>query len=253
MRDRRFWPVILILMLISGVVSAEPQQQTSDLLATLTGRANLRTGPGTDWILVGTYDAGTPIRLDGRAPGGGWVRGIVPDGKVGWMLDTGLSITPEQAASLRPIWVEEPFTLPAPEGGPVPNNAPAPPPENAPEQAPAAPQPVVIEGGIATTTAARVNMRSNPGQSVIKTVDYNVPIVANGRNAESDWVRGALADGTVGWIYFTYLALPPGDIAKLPVVEGGAVVAAALEAAAAPESAAAPAAPLVNYALFIGL
>lgn len=235
--------VLLIFALVSGAVSA---QDVSDLSATLTSRTNLRAGPGVAWTILGTYDPGTPIRLDGRAPGGSWARGILPDGKIGWVLEGGLSLSPEQVATLRSVWTEDPFNLSAPQGGPAPS-APA---ESAPAQPaaqqPASSVPVSAEGGLTTTTTNRVNMRVNPGQSVITTIDYNVQVIVDGRNAESDWVRVTLADGTRGWVYFTYVSLSVAEVSGLPVVAGGAVVAeSAAPQAAAP---AAPSATLVNSA-----
>ncbi len=105
-----------LLLLLAGLVQA----QSSDLLTTFATRANLRAGGGVDWRVLGTYDAGTPIRLDGQAFDGEWVRGIVPDGTVGWVLAASLNISADQAAGLRGIWVDDAFTLPAPGGGAAP-------------------------------------------------------------------------------------------------------------------------------------
>lgn len=236
---------LLIFALVSGVVSA---QDVSDLSATLTSRTNLRAGPGVEWKILGTYDPGTPIRLDGRAPGGSWARGILPDGKIGWVLEGGLSLSPEQVATLRSVWTEDPFNLSAPQGGPA-SSAPA---SSAPDQptvqssstSSAAP----IEGGLTTVTTNRVNMRANPGQRVITTVDYNVHVVVDGRSAESDWVRAALPDGTRGWVYFTYVSLSPAEISRLPVVDGGAVVAENAPSESQTSAPTAPSVPLVNSA-----
>lgn len=120
---RQFFMLALAALLISlsGSTFAAPAPQGADLTTTLSTRSNLRAGPGVEWRIMGTYDAGTPIRLDGQAFLGGWVRGIVPDGTVGWAIISAVSISQDEAAGLREIWVEEPFTLPAPAGaGPAP-------------------------------------------------------------------------------------------------------------------------------------
>jgi len=247
LRFSQLMSFLLIFVFISGVASA---QDVSDLSATLTSRTNLRAGPGVEWKILGTYDPGTPIRLDGRAPGGSWARGILPDGQVGWVLEGGLSLSPEQLATLRSVWTEDPFNLSAPAGGSAPRVPVESVPEQPAEQPPAPSAPVTVEGGISTVTTDRVNMRVNPGQTVITTVDFNVQVVVDGRNADSDWVRAMLPDGTRGWVYFTYVSLSAAEVASLPLVDGGAVVAESAPASESAEAAApaAPSAPLVNSA-----
>lgn len=241
--------VLLALAILTGIATAAPLLQNSDVLTTLSSRSNLRGGPGTDWTILGTYDGGTPIRLDGRAPGGGWVRGIVPDGKVGWVLDTAVAIGPEAAAGLRSVWVDEPFTLPAPEGGAPPS---APPAEaeaaaGPPAEAPA--QPVAAGAGLNTTITNNVRVRSTPNGQVIGNAFFNQAIVIDGRNAEQDWVRATLPDGIRGWIAVSFVAITGEQLAALPVVEGGAITQAAAPAASA-EAGSAPveAAAVVNTA-----
>lgn len=236
---RRLLIAFITFLLVSATVSA----QSADMTATLTSRTNLRSGGGVKWNIVGTYDAGTPIRLDGEAFEGSWVRGIVPDGTIGWVYIDSLDISQAQAATLRGIWIEEPFNLSPPGGG-------AAPPASAPaaDAAPAANNaPVALPaGGITTTTANQVNMRTNPGQSVIKTLRYEEQIVIDGKHPNGEWVRATTLDGARGWVFYTYVVLTPDQFANLPVVEGGAAAPAAQPAAeAAP---AANNAPVVNTA-----
>jgi uncharacterized protein YraI len=239
---RRLLGVLLLLLLVSGVSA-----QSSDLLTTFASRANMRAGGGVDWRIIGTYDAGTPIRLDGQAFEGNWVRGIVPDGTVGWVLTESLNITQAQAAGLRGIWVEDPFSLPAPAGGPAPASAPASAPQP-PASAPAAP-PVVASGGIATTTANGVNMRVNPNEAVIRGLRFQEPITVDGKNAAGNWVRVITADGARGWVAVEFVIITAQQMTTLPVVEGGASSPAAQPPAASGETASsAPPAPVVNTA-----
>ena len=243
---RHLYIVFFLMLTLVTTVSA----QSADMMATFTTRGNMRTGGGVDWTIIGTYDPGTPIRLDGQAFDGAWVRGIVPDGTVGWVFTEALNISQEQANTLRGIWIEEPFGLPAPGGGPAPANAPPAdsPPEQPANSAPAA-QPVTASGGIATTTANGVNMRVNPNEAVIRGLRYQEPITVDGKNDASDWVRVTTADGARGWVAVSFVVISAQQMTTLPVVTGGAVNPQ--QAAAAPESnevAAAPAAPIVNTA-----
>ncbi|MBZ0290964.1 MAG: SH3 domain-containing protein [Anaerolineae bacterium] len=252
--QRLFLKLVLssLLLLFSSIVSA----QSSDLPTTLNTRTNLRSGPGVEWNIQGTYDGGTPIRLDGQAYEGSWVRGIVPDGNVGWVITTAVNISPEQASGLRGIWVDEPFSLPAPAGGSAPAPAQPQKPE-APQQAPAAQPPASAPqgGGIETTIAAQMNMRSAPNTSgaVITQLNGSETIRVSGRNPDSDWVFATLPDGTAGWLFAAYVYLSPERIEALPVVQGNV---APPPASAAPEEnppaaeaeAPPPAAPVVNTA-----
>lgn len=147
MRPTRYRPALalaitLLTFLTLSLLPAAAQESSLD--TTIISNASLRTGPGTDWNRAAVVNAGLPIRLDGRAPGGGWARGIIPDGTVGWVVYSALAADPAALDALRGIWVEEPFTLPPPEG-PAPS---APPP--AAEQ-PADPP---ADGGTAAGAAA---------------------------------------------------------------------------------------------------
>ncbi|MBE2271120.1 MAG: hypothetical protein IAE80_23000 [Anaerolinea sp.] len=105
---------------------------------TTTAEVSLRSGPGTEWRRITVVPAGTALRLDGRAPGGGWVRGITSNGEIGWVVTTSLTITQAQIDGLRQIWVEEPFTL-SPPGAANPPAAPTAAPDAPPDATPVPP------------------------------------------------------------------------------------------------------------------
>lgn len=112
--------VLFITGLLAAALSISPLPATAQqggLATTLTSNASLRTGPGTDWNRAALVDAGTPIVLDGRAPGGGWARGIIPNGTVGWVVYTALAAAPADLDALPSVWVDDPFTLTPPAGG----------------------------------------------------------------------------------------------------------------------------------------
>ncbi len=143
---------LLVLALSVGLVSA----QNSDVTTTLTARAKLRYGPGLEWYILGYYDAGTPIRLDGQAYDGSWVRGILPDGQYGWVIQTAVALPLSDASSLRTVWVDDPFTLPPPAGGAAAPSAPAEDPPAEPEATPE--QEAVVEITAPQTVAATSNL-----------------------------------------------------------------------------------------------
>lgn len=137
------WLLLILLLLIPGAANA----QDTGLQTTTNQRANFRAGPGVEWKILGTIDAGTPLTLDGRAPYDSsppWVRGIMPDGQIGWIYGESLTATPDQLNALRKVWVDDPFTLSAPgsapaapeEAAPVPTEIPAVAPTVAPPPGP---------------------------------------------------------------------------------------------------------------------
>lgn len=226
---RGFICLLLLVLLSSLVVQAQGGLQT-----TVAQTARLRAGPGTEWRLLGTATAGTPITLDGRDPTGTWARGIVPDGTIGWVIGTSLTATPDQIAALPSIWVDTPFSLAAPTGGS------APPPTPAPQINPE--QPVVQSlpaGGLQVSVASRVNMRATPTRrgQVLATLTVGTLVSVDGRDSTSRWVHGTTADGKVGWITARFLTITRDQIAALPAVDAAPV-------SAGPSSA--PSAPVVN-------
>ena len=120
---------LLIVLLLTTTVYA----QDGSLDATTISEASLRSGPGTEWRRISVLPIGTVIRLDGQAPGGGWVRGVTQNNEQGWVVNTTLNLSAEQLATLPSKWVDDPYTVSAPSG--------APPVEQPPAEAPPAEQP----------------------------------------------------------------------------------------------------------------
>ncbi len=117
----RKWFVLLIALL---AFTSAVYAQSASLDATITAIASLRSGPGTQWRRIATLPAGTNIRLDGKAPGGGWVRGVTQDNQQGWVVDTAVNLSADQIATLPNKNQSDPFTAGAPAGA-APTAAPA--------------------------------------------------------------------------------------------------------------------------------
>jgi uncharacterized protein YraI len=115
----------LLILAFAGPASANTSNQDTGLQTTVARRLKLRDGPGTQWAILNTLDAGEVVLLDGRAPyeDNIWVRGITSDGQIGWMLGSLLAAPLEQLRGLRKIWVDTPFTLSAPPPAEVSNNS----------------------------------------------------------------------------------------------------------------------------------
>ena len=85
-----------VTMLIFGNVEIE-NRGGSEAAATLSGlvlaNANLREGPGMDYIAVTTVAVGTEIVADGRLADNTWLRVRLNDGREGWMSTTGVAVS----------------------------------------------------------------------------------------------------------------------------------------------------------------
>ncbi len=139
--------LMLALLALAAVQTTPIQaQDAGGVTTTFTTRAKLRDGPGTEWYILGFYNSGTPIRLDGQAFAGNWVRGIVPDGKVGWVFSAALGLSRAEAAALPVVYRDDPFTLAAPAADAVPQPAVA----VAQPEATAAPDDALVSTPIAT-------------------------------------------------------------------------------------------------------
>lgn len=98
------------------------------VLTTVTEGARFRAGPGTEWAILTNLDPNTPLRVDGRdGTNNFWIRGIIPDGTVGWMASSATTLSADQLNAL-PIKAQaDPFGLAAPDGNaqPAAEEAPA--------------------------------------------------------------------------------------------------------------------------------
>ena len=240
MKSKNAFAWILVLL---SLFSLTTYAQDGGVPATITQGVRLRGGPGTEWILLGSLETGAAFTIDGRAPGGGWVRGVTADGQLCWVVETAVSLNADQLNALPSVWVDTPSGL---AGAPAPADQPA-------DAAPAVPPP---EGGLIVTAGNTVKLRSLPsieGQ-VITTLAAGTQFAAVGRDAGQEWLRGVLGDGTAGWVVVRFVTITPEQIISLPVTDAAGSIAAAAPqpvvdpAQPTPEIPAIPVERLVNTA-----
>jgi uncharacterized protein YraI len=87
---------------------------TGSATFTVNTVVNVRSGPGTEWRILGEVRPNEPFNVDGRSYGANWVRGITPSGVVGW-VNTGF--TNGDVMALPIVDVNTPFSLSAPSSG----------------------------------------------------------------------------------------------------------------------------------------
>jgi uncharacterized protein YraI len=228
---------LIIACLLIGVLAISAQD---DLTVTITQNAVMRQGPSADSSQVVILRAGTIIRLDGRFENGNWVRGITPDGFIGWISSGTTNITLDQLTGMRRVTPNMSFILSPPSG-----NAPAP----APGASSGGGQ---VVGGTPATSASRLNMRSGPGTSYrrVDGLDLGATINLDGRDASGGRVRGINSNGSVGWVSSAYLNIDANALNALPVVgvDTPFSLAAPGGAPADPGAAVGPVVPVVNTA-----
>jgi lysophospholipase L1-like esterase len=96
---------------IPAFASPAYQDAPGGLDVTLTKRAKLRVGPGTEWTFFGYAEAGENLHLDGRAPFTNiWVRATTADGRVAWIFGELVAASPVQLNTLPIVWDGTPIT-----------------------------------------------------------------------------------------------------------------------------------------------
>lgn len=152
------WVWILLSLFMVGGLSAQDQQGVE---VTVARNAKLRDGPGVEWVVLSTVEAGTIMRLDGRAPYETiWVRGITPDGQIGWIFGELINASYAQLSALPKVWVDDPFMGVPPQ------------PQAAPVQ-PVSGQPTVTPAPANTPVAPAVSAAPARNSSVISGISAN--------------------------------------------------------------------------------
>jgi formylglycine-generating enzyme required for sulfatase activity len=80
-----------------------------------TQNANLRAGPGTNYGQLGSYPAGTALRVMGKSAAGDWLQVQTPDGTMGWMAASLLQVN----VGINQVAVAEAPATPTPPVRPV--------------------------------------------------------------------------------------------------------------------------------------
>jgi hypothetical protein len=116
----------------------EPSPTPAVAQAVLTTQANIRSGPGTEYSLLGTSNPGDQFRITGKNPAGTWWE-IDYNGRTGWVFGELVAVTGGEGVAVAANIPAAPVVPTAPPPPPAaPTNTPAPA-EPAPTPAPARP------------------------------------------------------------------------------------------------------------------
>ena len=122
---KRLSLLILLIVLLAGLGVAATSAQGSDFPTVITVAAAVFDGPGPEYNSLGAARVGVTIRIDGRTFNGNWVRGLLGDGRVGWVSSGTVRITYGELIGLVIIDVTTPFFLEGTAQAPAPSTLPA--------------------------------------------------------------------------------------------------------------------------------
>ena len=198
------WLMAIVGLMLTVVIS--PIYTQSDLALTTT-ILNARSGPGTDYGVLGQLPHATTVAMVGRSEAGDWLMvRSVEDGLEGWVSTGYLSI----ASGFNVMGLPQVGAMDTP-AQPATSDNPA-----------VAPSSGVSSG--TGSTISTLNVRSGPDVSYapIGGIAVNTDVVIEGRNAVGNWLLMRAVDGSVrGWVASRYINFD-GDLtlAGIPVTEG---------------------------------
>lgn len=203
MKLTRVLIILMCMSLCTGIIHA--QGAIEDITTTFIRNANIRQIPNETGTLLTIATRGQQFRIDGRTDSGQWLRGITANGTIGWAINGTLNLSLSTINSIRIITPDMPFLLTPPEGAsaPAPSNAPAP------------------TSGLEVRVYSDVNMRGGPGTGFPRVggVFGGKPLLVDGRNNDSTWVRGANVNGEVGWVAVRFVNISTDQLNGLPIID----------------------------------
>ncbi len=194
-----------------------PMTASTSLFITSNYLVNVRSGPGTEYTILGKARIGDAFDVTGQLADGSWLR-INFSGQEGWVLaslfdPTGdLTTAPEAVAGSNAVLRSAVTSTPSAES--------------------AQSEPGAVEG----TTTGSVNLRSIPSTSgdILVVIPFSTKLTATGRTSANNWVQ-VTYDNQTGWITSAVYSVSRGNVINLPVFdsEGVAVPATAVPTIAA--------------------
>jgi len=204
----------MIFLLVLGLAATVAQAQTPEVYAAALGTANLRSGPGTDFALVGEISAGTDYRVLKQHAQVPWilleVPGLASGG--GWVFKDLVQIT---RGSLGNVPFEESFDE-------LPLTGVLAPAETTPQlEGATATLPPVPVNLVTARLSGRSNIRYAPGVDypTIATLDGGAVMTVLARHASLPWYKVAIEGSPTGsgWVFAEVIEIE-GEVFSLPVV-----------------------------------
>lgn len=206
---RKQWliPSIVILSLLFAVVAptmaqtstpapTSPPQPTNPPMTASTGffatanfRVNVRSGPGTQYTVLGQARLGDALDITGRSANNQWLR-VNFNGQEGWISAALFDVTGDVA------------TAPEAAAGP-----------NAVLRQTSSQTSAAQAGKVVVVTRVNANLRSTPSTdgNVLATIPFNTQLDVTGRSGDNNWVQVSFNNQT-GWISSGLVTFQRGNI-----------------------------------------
>jgi uncharacterized protein YraI len=200
---------IVIALLLVAVVPAMAQTATpapqpttpamtasTAFFATANFRVNVRSGPGTQYTIIGKIRAGDALDITGRRADNAWLR-VNFNGQEGWVSAALFDVTGDVA------------TAPEAVAGP-----------NAVLRQTASQANNTALGNVVVVTRVNANLRATPAATsdVLATIPFGTQLTVTGRTTNNNWVRVTFNNQT-GWVSSGLLNFTQGNIDNVTALD----------------------------------
>jgi uncharacterized protein YraI len=183
-----------------------PLTASSSLFITSNFLVNVRSGPGTEYTILGKLRADDAVDITGKLADGSWLR-INFNGQEGWVLASlfdvngDLTTAQEAVAGASAVLRSGASTTTSSSGSTTDQS-----------------------GDVVGTTTGNVNLRSTPSTQgdVIVIIPFSTELTATGRTANNNWVQVTYNNQT-GWITSAVYSVSRGNVVNLPSFDASGV------------------------------
>jgi uncharacterized protein YraI len=203
--------------------AAPPLTASTGFFATADFRVNVRSGPGTQYTILGQVRSGDAIDITGRSENSQWLR-VNFNGQEGWVSAALFTVTGDVAtASIAEAGATAVLRNPT--------------------SSTSGSTTTGVSGDVVVVTRVNANMRSAPAitADLIATIPFNTTLTVLGRNENNNWVQVNFNNQT-GWISSGLLTFQQGNIDNVGQFDasGNAIPATAQPTAAPAQPTAQP-------------
>jgi uncharacterized protein YraI len=173
-----------------------PMTASTQFFATSNFRVNVRSGPGTQYTVIGQARIGDAFDITGRTANNQWLR-VNFNGKEGWVSAALFKVTGDVA------------TAPEATAG-----------ASAVLRQTASQTSASQSGDVMVVTRVNANLRSTPAATgdALATIPFGTQLEVKGRTANNNWVWVSF-NNQAGWVSSGLLTFQTGNIANVSIVD----------------------------------
>lgn len=172
-----------------------PLVAATDLFATSQFRVNVRSGPGTEYTIIGKLTPADSLDITGQNADADWLR-VNFNGQEGWVFVNVVDVN--GALENAPVVEAGPSAV-LRDGGTQTG--------------------ALASGDVVVTTRFNTNLRSSfsTGADILEVIPFNTQLLPQGRTENSNWVMVTFGDQS-GWVFAPILFFASGQVETLPVL-----------------------------------